>query len=172
MKAIKELTAKMIEGLKTNGYYTFDNGETISDYVWTKLVDGKSLIGHRLISAAPAGADDGSDAYAIQHPGWRGQNNDWESYGLNYGTSTPKTNLAIRGLYKHIDPNGAEAKQLEAEGYKKVNWGIDIVNNADEYYKYLFYDYDYVSAPIYFWPFTPNTITNGGFTNGYGFKNN
>ncbi len=172
VKAIKELTAKMIDGLKTNGYYTFDNGETISEYVWTKLVDGKSLIGHRLISAAPAGADDGSDAYAIQHPGWRGQNNDWESYGLKYGTSTPKTNLAIRGLYKHIDPNGAEAKQLEAEGYKKVNWGIDIVNNADEYYKYLFYDYDYVSAPIYFWPFTPNTITNGGFTNGYGFKNN
>lgn len=171
VKEIKELTAKMIDGLKTNGYYTFDNGETISDYVWTKLVDGKSVIGHRLISAAPQGEDDGSDAYAIQHPGWRGQNNSWESYGLNYGTATPKTNLAIRGLYKYIDPNGAEAKKLESEGYKKVNWGIDIVNNADEYYKYLFLDYDYVSAPIYLWPLTPNTITNGGFTNGYNFKN-
>ncbi len=170
VREVKELTAKMIEGLKTNGYYTFDNGQTISNYVWTKLVDGKSLIGHRLIEAAPAGADDGSDAYAIQHPGWRGQNNDWESYGLSYGTTTPKTNLAIKGLFTYIDPDGTEAAQLEADGYTKVNWGKDIVDNEDEYYKYLFLDYDYVSAPIYLWPFTPNTITNGGFTNGYGFK--
>lgn len=171
IQAVKELTQKMIEGLKTNGYYTFDNGNTISNYVWTKLVDGKTLIGHRLIEAAPAGADDGSDAYAIQHPGWRGQNNDWESYGLSYGSSTPKTNLAIKGLFRYIDPNGSEAAQLEADGYKRVNWGADIVKNEDEYYKYLFLDYDYVSAPIYLWPFTPNAITNGGFTNGYGFKN-
>ena len=32
-------------------------------------------------------------------------------------------------------------------------------------------DYDYVSAPIYFWPFTPNILATGGFTNGYGFSN-
>ena len=38
-------------------------------------------------------------------------------------------------------------------------------------YKYLFYDYDYVKAPIYLWPFTPNMISTGGFLNGYGFKN-
>ena len=35
-----------------------------------------------------------------------------------------------------------------------------------------FYDYDYVSAPIYLWPFTPNALSTGGFTNGYGFKQN
>ena len=39
-----------------------------------------------------------------------------------------------------------------------------------EYDKYLFWDYDYVSAPIYLWPFTPNVMAAGGFTNGYGFK--
>ena len=33
-----------------------------------------------------------------------------------------------------------------------------------------FWDYDYVSAPIYLWPFTPNVMAAGGFTNGYGFK--
>ncbi len=44
------------------------------------------------------------------------------------------------------------------------------MSNDDEYYKYLFLDYDYVKAPIYFWPFTPNVMTTGGFTNGYGFS--
>lgn len=171
VREVKELTRKMLDGLETNGYYTFDNGNTISNYVWTKLVDGKSLIGHRLITAAPAGEDDGSDAYAIQHPGWRGQNNDWESYGLSYGSSTPKTNLAIKGLFRYIDPNGTEAAQLEANGYTRVDWGAELAKYDDEYYHYLFLDYDYTSAPIYLWPFTPNTITNGGFTNGYGFKN-
>ena len=63
-----------------------------------------------------------------------------------------------------------EAASLESQGYTKVNWGIDLVDNRDEYDKYLFWDYDYVSAPIYLWPFTPNVMAAGGFTNGYGFK--
>ena len=45
-----------------------------------------------------------------------------------------------------------------------------LVDYRDEYDKYLFWDYDYVSAPIYLWPFTPNVMAAGGFTNGYGFK--
>ena len=105
----------------------------------------------------------------VLYPGWRGQNNDWESYGLNYGSSTPATNLAIKGLFSRI--SDAEAAALEADGYKKENWGVDLVSYDDEYYKYLFIDYDYVKAPIYLWPFTPNVMTTGGFTNGYGFSN-
>lgn len=187
IKEVKELTAKMIEGLKTNGYYTFDNGNTISSYIWTKAVDGKCLIGHRLIAATPAtvdkvkaDTDPADDADAIQCPGWRGQNNDWEQiYADNpnskagtklYSSDTPKTNIAIKGLFHHIEPGSAEATALEANGYKKVDWGKAIVDNADEFDKYLFYDYDYVSAPIYLWPFTPNVLANGGFANGYGFK--
>lgn len=109
-----------------------------------------------------------------------GQNNDWgQIYSDNpnskagsslYSTDTPKTNIAIKGLFHHIEPGSAEATALEANGYKKVDWGKAIVDNADEFDKYLFYDYDYVSAPIYLWPFTPNVLANGGFTNGYGFK--
>ena len=87
--------------------------------------------------------------------------------GLNYGTDTPATNLAIMGLFKHL--SDSETAALEADGYKKENWGIDLVNNEDEYSKYLFYDYDYTKAPIYLWPFTPNVMATGGFTNGYGF---
>jgi hypothetical protein len=51
-----------------------------------------------------------------------------------------------------------------------VNWGKDLAKYDDEYYKYLFYDYDYVKAPIYLWPLTPNILSTSGFTNGYGFK--
>ena len=163
IKAVKELTRKMIDGLKNNGYYQFENGNVISNYVWTKLVDAKSIYGYRLTGVTPAGKEDDP----VLYPGWRGQNDDWESYGLNYGSSTPATNLAIKGLFSRISDE--EAAALEADGYKKENWGIDIVNNDDEYYKYLFLDYDYVSAPIYLWPFTPNIMVTGGFTNGYGF---
>ena len=164
IKAVKELTRKMIDGLKNNGYYEFENGNVISNYVWTKLVDAKSIYGYRLTGVTPAGMENDP----VLYPGYRGQNNDWESYGLSYGTDKPATNLAIKGLFSRISDE--EAAALEADGYKKENWGVDIVSNDDEYYKYLFYDYDYVSAPIYFWPFTPNVMSTGGFTNGYGFS--
>lgn len=171
IKNIKEMTKAMIDGLKTNGYYTFANGNTISNYVWTKLVDAKSTYGFRLTTECPSGKE--SDP--VLYPGWRGQNDDWESIAtkagatFSYGTNT-KTNLAIKGLFNYIDPNGAEAKALVADGYTKVDWGSLITKNTDEYYTYLFYDYDYTKAPIYLWPFTPNVLSTGGFTNGYGFK--
>lgn len=166
IKRVKELTKAMLDGLKANGYYTFSNGNTISSYVWTKLVDAKTEYGHRLTTQCPEGKEDDP----VLYPGWRGQNNDWAKYGCDYGTTTPKTNLAIKGLFEYIDPNGPEAKALEADHYTKANWGADLVNYYDEYYTYLFYDYDYVKAPIYLWPFTPNIVSTGGFTNGYGFK--
>lgn len=164
VKAVKDMTRAMIDGLKNQGYYQFANGNVISRYVWTKSVDAKAIYGYRLTTQTPAGKE--SDP--VLYPGWRGQNDEWEAYGCDY-KGKELTNLAIQGLFRYIDPNGAEAKALEADGYKKVNWGEDIVNNDDEYYKYLFYDYDYTKAPIYLWPFTPNIMTTGGFTNGYGF---
>jgi hypothetical protein len=165
IRRIKELTRAMMDGLKTNGYYTFGNGNVISEYVWTKLVDAKTTHGFRLTAQCPAGKEDDP----VLYPGWRGQNDDWESFGCNYGGDT-KTNLAIKGLFARIDPAGAEAAELVADGYARVDWGKQLSALDDEYYKYLFYDYDYVKAPIYLWPFTPNVLTTGGFTNGYGFK--
>ena len=69
-----------------------------------------------------------------------------------------------------IEISDEEAAALVADGYIKVNWGADLVSNRDEYEKYLFYDFSGTKAPIYLWPFTPNVMTTGGFTNGYGFK--
>lgn len=164
IREIKQLTRKMLDGLEANGYYTFDNGNTISEYIYTKSVDAKALKGYRLTAQCP----EGQESDPILYPSWRGQNDNWEAYGLSYGSKTT-TNLAIKGLFTKVSDE--EAAALEDTGYTKVNWGKDLVDNDDEYYKYLFYDYDYVKAPIYLWPFTPNMISTGGFLNGYGFKN-
>ena len=105
----------------------------------------------------------------VLYPGWRGVNNDWSNYGLDYKGNS-KTNLAIQGLFKKLSDE--EIAALEADGYTKTAWGSVLVDNDDEYYKYLFFEYDYDKAPIYLFPFSPNTMSTGGFTNGYGFKNN
>lgn len=173
IKAIKDLTRKMLDGLKTNGSYTFENGNTISAYIYTKSVDaagmkdanGNTVYGYRLTTQCPEGKENDP----VLYPSWRGQKDNWDDLGLNYGTKTPKTNLAIKGLF--VPVSDQEAEELTKDGYKKVDWGKTLVDNDDEYNKYLFYDYDYVSAPIYLWPFTPNIIATGGFVNGYGFSN-
>ena len=171
IRDFKELTKNMLDGLKANGYYTFANGNTISSYIWTKMIDAKSTIGYRLTTQCPAGKENDS----ILFPGWRGQNDNWEAFSkvpttAIYATTTPQTNVAIRGLFNYIDPTGTDAAKLVSYGYTKTNWGADLVSNYDEYYKYLFLDYDYDKAPIYLWPYTPNVMATGGFTNGYGFK--
>lgn len=170
IKNIKDLTNSMIQGLKANGYYTFSNGNTISSYVWTKLVDAKTTYGYRLTTQCPAGSENDP----VLYPSWRGQNDDWEAIAakanLTFKYANTNTNLAIKGLFNYIDPSGTEAASLTSAGYTKVNWGALLVTNSKEYYDYLFYDYDYSKAPIYLWPFTPNILSTGGFTNGYGFK--
>lgn len=163
IKAVKELTKKMLDGLQANGYYQFENGNVISNQVYTKMVDAKAAKGHRLTAQCPQGSENDP----ILYPSWRGVNDDWASYGLDYKGNTA-TNLAIQGLFTRLSEN--EVAALLADGYKAENWGQTLLDNADEYYKYLFYEYDYESAPIHYWPFTPNVLSNGGFTNGYGFK--
>jgi hypothetical protein len=83
IRNIKEMTYKMIQGLKTNGYYTFSNGNTISNYVYTKLVDAKTTYGYRLTTQCPAGKENDP----VLYPGWRGQNDDWEAIATKNGLS-------------------------------------------------------------------------------------
>lgn len=162
IKRIKDMTSSMINGLETNGYYTFDNGNTISAEIYTKAVDAKTIKGYRLTTQCTDETD------PILFPGWRGQNDDWTAFGLNYGQVT-NTNLAIKGLFEKLSDTDIAA--LIADGYNKVEWGSSITNLKDEYLTHLFTDYDYTSAPIYLWPIAPNAVSTGGFTNGYGFQN-
>ena len=161
IKEIKELTKKMFEGLKTKGFYKFENGNVISSYIYTKLVDAKSKYGFRLTAQCPDKND------PVLYPGWRGQHDDWGSFGCTYA-ETPKTNLAIVGLF---EPVSAEKEaELLVDGYEKVEWGKELAKYETEYSDYLFYNYDYVKAPIYLVPFNPNVLSSANLTNGYGFS--
>ena len=158
----------MIDGLKANGYYEFENGNVISDYVYTKLVDAKTMLGYRLTAQCPENAT--GEEKAVLYPSWRGQHDNWESVcaagGFTFAGAASNTNLAIQGLFEQVD--GAA---LEAAGYTKVEWGKALVANEEDYYNKYFNGYDFESAPVYVWPFTPNIIATGGFRNGYGFMN-
>ncbi len=162
---IKALTTKMMNGLANDGYYQFDNGNVISAKIYTKMVDAKSIYGKRLTEATPAGSEDDP----VLFPGWRGVNNDWESYGKNYGGNY-NTNVAIKGLFKKL--TDTEITALIADGYAETAWGSQLLDNREQYETYLFYQFDSSKAPIYLFPFSPNTMATGGFTNGYGFVQN
>lgn len=167
IKEMKELMAAMVEGLRTSGSYTFENGNVISNYIYTKLVDAKSIHGFRLTAQTPAGMEDDP----ILFPGWRGQHDDWtkvaEAGGFTF-KAPEKSNLAIRGLFAPVEDEAA----LLADGYTKVDWGKAYVDKAEEYVDNYFKGYDYESAPIYLWGFEPNIILTGGLHNGYGFPDN
>jgi len=174
IKKFYATSTEMINDLSTKGYHEFENGNVISNYVWTKLVDAKSLYGYRLTTQCPAGKTDDP----VLYPSWRGQNDDWAAVAATNGTSTKaltagdKTNLAIKGLFTYIDPNGEEAKALEADGYTKTAWGINIVKNADQYNRLIYNGYEEGQPPVYMLMMGGNVIknSNGAFHNGYGFR--
>ena len=43
----------------------------------------------------------------VLYPSWRGQNDKWEAYGLDYKTDTPLTNVAINVLTTEQIVDGA-----------------------------------------------------------------
>lgn len=61
-------------------------------------------------------------------PGWRGVY-DYSTIDAVAGKVTGTAhNLAIQGLYRYIDPAGAEAAALEADGYVKTDWGAGLIS--------------------------------------------
>lgn len=165
--AVRQEMAEMSAGLESNGYYTFPSGRTISNYIWTKYVH----IGDNTTAVVTQEAPSESDP--ALYPGWRGIYN-WSEIAQS---GEPK-NLAIKGLYNYIDPNGAEAAALEADGYTKVKWGINVWENLNA--KGMFSAIlDGVEsrenlAPRYFHPMPLTVIdqSNGKVTNGYKLPNN
>lgn len=160
-KQVREDIKTMIAGLEKNGYYTFANGRQISNYIWTKLV------------AAPACGMltmDRVDGDPAQVPGWRGVF-DYSKTSVASLVVGTEHNLAIQGLYEYIDPNGPVAAALEADGYTKTNWGIDIVAGKEQLWDYnILSGITMTDVPLYFHPMPATTISqsNGMVTNGYG----
>ena len=165
----KEMT-RIIDEVEAKGYAQFANGNQLPKYIWTKMVDAKTLYGYRLTAQTPAGMEDDP----VLYPGWRGQHDDWGAlYPKVAGVND--TNVAIKGLFRYIDENSDEAKALEADGYEKKPWGVDMNQYRESYATKIlagYSDADYAAKnpPIYLLPFTYNTLTTSGITNGYGFR--
>lgn len=180
IKSLKANLDKMVQELKDQGYAEFDNGNQLPAYVWTKMVDAKDQYGYRLTTQCTDKTD------PVLFPGWRGQYNDWENVGgegigARYNDDY-KTNVAIKGLFRYIDPNGSEAATLEADGYERQRWAADIVGTkiaaegdivvsdySDEYSTYIYRGYVEGAAPIYLVPINYQTLSTSSVTNGYGF---
>ncbi len=184
--AFHEECSEMINDLRSQGYHKFANGNVISNFIWVKAVDAKKIYGYRLTTQCPEDKKDDP----ILYPSWRGQNDDWSVVAENNGdtkkealTAGNMTNLAIKGLFRYIDPDGAEAKSLEAEGYERVDWGCIIAgeDNVDIKYKdvnlqyndLIYNGYKPSVPPVYMLLMHGNILknSNGKFRNGYGFSN-
>ena len=162
-KAMRAELKTVIAGLEKDGHYTFSNGRTISNYVWTKLVDlSGNEVGvntHNRVAGDPA-----------RTPGWRGvyDYTTTTSSGAVVGT---KHNLAIEGLFEYIDPAGDKAKALEADGYKKTDWAVGMVKEKNGLWDYnMLSGIDNSDVPLYFHPLPLTTLqqSKGQVTNGYG----
>ena len=161
-KAMRAELKTVIAGLEKDGHYTFSNGRTISNYVWTKLVD---LSGNEVgVNTHNRVADD-----PARTPGWRGvyDYTTTTSSGAVVGT---KHNLAIEGLFEYIDPAGDKAKALEADGYKKTDWAVGMVKEKNGLWDYnMLSGIDNSDVPLYFHPLPLTTLqqSKGQVTNGY-----
>lgn len=174
IKQVRDTQKAMVDGLKTKGYYTFANGNTISNYIYVKAVNVADL-GMTKMLTTQCDVDETDPTYPVKNPGWRGNCDLWSSQG--FSTSSGNRNLAIKGLFRYIDPDGAEAAELEAEGYVKTAWGSTILTYEAQYTTNIFKGYtDAMYAegapPRYIFPMSSETISksNGLITNGYGFQ--
>lgn len=178
IKQIRDQQIAMVNGLTTNGYYTFPNGNTISNYIYVKAVNVSSFGMTKMLTKQCDVADTAA-SYPVKYPSWRGNCDLWASLNPLYIPSNGTRNLAIKGLFRYIDPNGAEAAALVAAGYVKTAWGQVIVANAAQYTTNVFKGYTdafYAAGvpPRYLFPMSSTTIaqSNGLITNGYGFAQN
>ena len=165
-KAMRAELKTVIAGLEKDGYYTFANGRTISNYVWTKLVDlsgnGKAQNTYNRDESNPA-----------LTPGWRGSF-DYTTTSSSGAVVGTKHNLAIEGLFEYIDPKGAKAAALEADGYKKCDWGSNMVKEKANLWDYnMCSGIEYCPVPMIYHPLPLTTIqqSKGQITNGYGLPN-
>jgi starch-binding outer membrane protein, SusD/RagB family len=159
--AVRQEMTTMVNNLRTKGYHTFANGNEISSYIWTKMVQLTN----------PLTFDVADSTNPALYPGWRGQFNYSTIDAIKSKVVGTNHNLAIEGLFKYIDPAGAKAASLQSSGFVKTPWGIDIVNSATSYERNILSGLTSpTDPPRYYWPIPFETISKskGQVTNGYG----
>lgn len=174
IKQVRDTQKAMVAGLKSKGYYTFANGNTISSFIYVKAVNVADL-GMTKMLTTQCTVNETDPTYPVKFPSWRGNCDLWTASG--YTASSGNRNLAIEGLFKYIDPAGAEAAALVAKGYVKTAWGSNIITYEDQYTTNIFKGYSDAlysenAPPRYLFPLSSETIakSNGLITNGYGFS--
>lgn len=169
---MRDTMKAMIDGMEANGYYSFPNGVDISSYVYTKEVNIKDVDGslNYLTTQTPEGLSESDPLYPVLVPGWRGTSDLWSDIA-----DTKQGHIAIRGMYKYIDPASAEGLALLADGYSLTDWGINLVNNRQQYTDDLFKGYPDGSfaagvPPRYIMPLSGDALrtSKGLLTQGYG----
>lgn len=166
---VRQEMENMLAGLASNGYYTFPSGRTISNYIWTKHVQLTPGSSAAVVTQESTDPND-----PARFPGWRGIFN-WNAAA--HAGITAK-NLAVQGLYSYINPGGAEAIALEANGYVKTDWAVKMLQGTNPtMYRAAILD-GVVGrenlAPRYFHPMPLTVIdqSKGKVRNGYGLPNN
>ncbi len=161
--AIQQEMTTMINNIRTQGYHRFANGNEIPAYIWTKMVNLPNPLTFNGDITNPA-----------LYPGWRGQYDYTKIEAVKGKVVGTNHNVAIQGLFRYIDPNGAEALLLQSQGYVKTKWGIDLVNYEAAYKRNTLSGITSAGdPPRYYWPIPSETIrqSKGKVTNGYGLAN-
>lgn len=181
-KKVNELQSQMTamaDALRASGSYTFPNGNVISDYIYTKeikLADAQTL-GLSDILTGNTYVSETDPLHPLLFPGWRGTATDWVAPA---SVTLKKSMLAIKGLFKPLSPT--EATAALTAGYKKVAYGIDLINDAAKPWEvnttgvfggYLPADYTANYSPLYLVaiPATTIQVSGGKISNNYGFPN-
>lgn len=178
-KKVNELQSQMTamaNAIRSSGSYTFPNGNVISDYIYTKEVT-VATSGLTDILTGSCYVSETDPLYPVLFPAWRGTATDWVA---PTSVTLKKSMLAIKGLFKPLTPT--EATAALAAGYKKVAYGIDLINEASKPWEvnvdgvfggYLPADYTANYSPLYLVaiPATTIQVSGGKISNNYGFPN-
>ncbi|QKJ30684.1 RagB/SusD family nutrient uptake outer membrane protein [Mucilaginibacter mali] len=161
--AIQQEMATTINDLKTQGYHHFTNGNDFPAYIWIKKV----ALTNPLTFDTPADTVGNPAAY----PGWRGQYDYTKIASVASKVTGTTHNIAIQGLFRYINPSSAEATALQAAGYTKTNWGVDMANAVTVYQRNILSGITSAGdPPRIYWPIPSETLSKskGKVTNGYG----
>jgi len=115
--------AAVIDGLNTSGKYQFANGNVISKYIYTKDVT-LAQSGLSSILTTTCDVPNTDPNYPILYPAWRGTATDWKAAS---GVTLKNSCLAIKGMFETL--SSAEVTALTTAGYKKTNWGVDLISD-------------------------------------------